>query len=61
MPEMSYTELEFDTAAGRGCDRLVFMGDPGADQTWDPGGAADGPARSGSGRRRSAAGSGIAG
>ena len=30
MPEVSYTELEFDTAAGAGLDRLVFVLDEGA-------------------------------
>ena len=35
-PEVSYTELEFDTAAEAGLDRLVFLLDTGADDVGIP-------------------------
>jgi hypothetical protein len=35
-PEVSYTELEFDTASEAGLDRLVFLLDTGADDVGIP-------------------------
>ena len=35
-PEVSYTELEFDTATGAGLDRLVFLLDTEADDVGIP-------------------------
>ena len=60
MPEVSYTELEFDSATEAGLDRLVFVLDTGADNLGIP--AARLIDREfGAARRRSAAGFGIAG
>ena len=43
MPEVSYTELEFDTATEAGLPRLVFVLDTERRQPGDPGVAADRP------------------
>ena len=55
-PEVSYTELEFDTATAAGLPRLVFLLDTAAADVGIPLDAADRSRSSGRGRRRSAAG-----
>ena len=60
-PEVSYTELEFDTATAAGLPRLVFLLDTSAADVGIPLDAADRSRSSGPGRRRSAAGCRTAG